>query len=68
MNISSHKIYRLLIKNLRRQLCRQKIAKERDEKLQLEEIQRQNDPLYQAWIIEQENIQRRREIEEEQEK
>ncbi|CAF2760138.1 unnamed protein product [Rotaria sp. Silwood2] len=63
----NHKIYRFLIKKLRRQLYRQQIAKERDEKLHLEEIQRQNDPLYQAWIIHKENIRIQKEIEEEEE-
>jgi hypothetical protein len=63
----SHKIYRLLIKKLRRQFSRQKLAKERDERIRLEDIQRQNDPLYQAWIIQKENLRIQREIEEEQE-
>ncbi|CAF0759050.1 unnamed protein product [Rotaria sordida] len=63
----NHKIYRFLIKKLRRQLYRQQIAKERDEKLRLEEIDRQNDPLYQAWIIQKENIRIQKEIEEEEE-
>jgi hypothetical protein len=58
----------LLIKKLRRQFYRQHIAKERDEKIRLEEIQRQNDPLYQAWIIQKENIRIQKEIEEEREK
>ncbi|CAF0758350.1 unnamed protein product [Rotaria sp. Silwood1] len=65
--IEQFKIYRFLIKKLRRQLFRQQKAKERDENLRLEEIQRQNDPLYQAWIIHQENIRRQKEIEEEEE-
>jgi hypothetical protein len=56
-----------LIKKLRRQISRQKFAKERDEKLRLEDIQRQNDPLYQAWIIHQENIRIQKQIEEEEE-
>jgi len=64
----SHKIYRLLIKKLRRQFYRQQIAKERDEIIRLEEIQRQNDPLYQAWIIQKENVRIQKEIEEEREK
>jgi hypothetical protein len=64
----SHQIYRLLIKKLRRQFSRQQLAKERDEKIRLENIQRQNDPLYQAWIIHQENLRIQREIEEEEEK
>ncbi len=68
LNILSHQIYRLLIKKLRRQCSRQQLAKERDEKIRLENIQRQNDPLYQAWIIHQENLRIQREIEEEEEK
>lgn len=59
----SHKIYRKLIKKLRRQFLRQKLAKERDEQI----IQKQNDPLYQAWVIHQENLRLQRKIEEEQE-
>jgi len=58
----------LLIKKLRRQFYRQQIAKERDEIIRLEEIQRQNDPLYQAWIIQKENVRIQKEIEEEREK
>jgi hypothetical protein len=54
----------LLIKKLRRQFYRQQIAKERDEKLRLEEIQRENDPLYQAWVIQKENVRIQKEIEE----
>lgn len=64
----SHKIYRLLIKKLRRQFLRQRNAKERDDKLRCEEIQRENDPLHQAWILHRENLRRQREIEEEQAK
>ncbi len=60
----SHRIYRILIKKLRRQFSRQQLAKERD---RLDDIQRQNDPLYQAWIIQKENIRIQREIEEERE-
>ncbi|CAF4073746.1 unnamed protein product, partial [Rotaria magnacalcarata] len=67
MNILSHKIYRLLIKKLRRKLKRQQQAKERDEKIRLEELQRQNDPLYQAWIIQKEKIRLQKEVEEEEE-
>ncbi|CAF0945682.1 unnamed protein product [Adineta steineri] len=63
----NHKIYRLLIKKLRRHFYRQQLAKERDEKIRLEEIQRDNDPLYQAWIIQKENLRIQKEIEEEQE-
>jgi hypothetical protein len=63
----SHKIYRLVIKKLRRRLTRQRLAKERDEKIRLEEIQRQNDPLYQAWICQKENLRLQREIDEQKE-
>ncbi|CAF2078967.1 unnamed protein product [Rotaria magnacalcarata] len=63
----NHKIYRLLIKKLRRKLKRQQQAKERDEKIRLEELQRQNDPLYQAWIIQKEKIRLQKEVEEEEE-
>ncbi|UJR35618.1 hypothetical protein I4U23_028368 [Adineta vaga] len=66
-SVFNHKIYRLLIKKLRRQIIRQKNGKERDEKLRLEEIQRENDPLYQAWIIHRENLRKQREIDEEEE-
>ncbi len=62
----SHKIYRLIIKKLRRSISRQQIGKQRDEILRLEEIQKQNDPLYQAWITHQENIRLQKQIEEEQ--
>lgn len=68
IDILSHKIYRLLIKKLRRKLIRQQLAKERDEKLRLAEIQRQNDPLYQGWILQKEQIRLQKEIEEEEEK
>ncbi len=60
----SHRIYRVLIKKLRRQFSRQQLAKERD---RLDDIQKQNDPLYQAWIIQKENLRIQREIEEERE-
>ncbi len=60
----SHRIYRVLIKKLRRQFSRQQFAKERD---RLDDIQKQNDPLYQAWIIQKENLRIQREIEEERE-
>ncbi|CAF1145886.1 unnamed protein product [Adineta ricciae] len=63
----NHRIYRLLIKKLRRQFLRQRNAKERDDKLRCEEIQRENDPLHQAWIIHRENLRHQREIQEEQE-
>ena len=56
----SHKIYRLVIKKLRRKLSRQRLAKERDDK-------KENDPLYQAWIIHKENLRIQREVEEEKE-
>lgn len=64
---SSHKIYRKLIKKLRRQFYRKQIARQRDEQIHLDNIQKQNDPLYQAWILHQENLRLQREIEEEQE-
>jgi hypothetical protein len=64
----SHKIYRLVIKKLRRQLHRQQLAKEREDKIRLEDLQRENDPLCQGWIIQKEIIRKQREIHEEQEK
>ena len=64
----SHRIYRLLIKKLRRQFLRQRKAKERDDQFRREEIQRENDPLHQAWIIHRENLRHQQEIQEEQEK
>lgn len=67
MYFLSHKIYRVLIKKLRRKFHRQKYAKERDEKLRLEEIQRENDPLYQAWIQQKEMLRKQREIDEQKE-
>jgi len=45
-DILSHKIYRLIIKKLRRSILRQQKGKHRDELLRLD----QNDLLYQAWI------------------
>ena len=58
----------MLIKKLRRQCSRQRIAQERDEKLRLDTIQQENDPLYQAWIAQREHERQQRELEEEREK
>ena len=55
----------MLIKKLRRRLLRQNHGRERDEKLRLEEIQRENDPLYQAWIEQKELLRKQREIDQE---
>lgn len=57
----------MLIKKLRRRLLRQNHGRERDEKLRLEEIQRENDPLYQAWIEQKELLRKQREIDQEKE-
>lgn len=68
MNFSfSHRTYRLIIKKLRRQILRQKLAGERDEQQRLEEIRKQNDPLHQAWIMQREYLRQQRELEEERE-
>lgn len=57
----------MLIKKLRRRFRRQKYARERDEKSRLEDIQRENDPLYQAWIQQKEMLRKQREMDEEKE-
>lgn len=57
---SSHKIYRSMIKKVRRRIVRRQNAQQRDE-----QIQRQlDDPLYRAWLEHQENLRRQIEIEE----
>ncbi|CAF0864041.1 unnamed protein product [Didymodactylos carnosus] len=64
----NHKIYRTIIKKVKRKIRRQVVARKRDEQIQIEEDQRSKDPLYQAGLAQQEEIQKKKELEEEKEK
>ncbi|KAG8228094.1 hypothetical protein J437_LFUL000096 [Ladona fulva] len=64
-NMGRHKLWRAQVKKIRRKRLRQKTAQERDALLEEECRRQEMSPTYQAWIAEQEIIEKFREEEEE---
>ncbi|XP_013099312.2 U2 small nuclear ribonucleoprotein auxiliary factor 35 kDa subunit-related protein 2 isoform X2 [Stomoxys calcitrans] len=54
--------WRKLVKKLQRKKRRQKLARDRDKKLEEEELQKQNDPSYKQWLEHQEHMEERQRI------
>ncbi|CAD7079949.1 unnamed protein product [Hermetia illucens] len=61
MQGSHHKAWRKIAKKLRRKRIRQKLAKERDDKIEAENAKLKLDPAYQQWLTDQETLEKFRE-------